>query len=517
VPSDEEFAAARGRAAELLAQLPGVHAIGVGSKEVGGAMTGEPAIKVFVIRKLPVEEIPEAERIPGTIGGIRTDVVETGQVHLTAAPPPGANRPADSDEGDDGRHRSLIGGSQISMDGSEHVGTMGCFVWNTANQAQVWGLTCYHVVSPPDIAAPVAGTTDVGQPDTGSSCGCCKGKFGKYAGGNRVGPPNGSPDRDEAVLRVSAGMKWRADIMGIGTNGADGPVAGTHQVTTNEANSGTYPVRKRGKRTRLTGGIVSTLVSGPTITDNVLVVNPNPAPSPGTSFFDWHGDSGSVLINDAGQVVGLVYSTDDAGHGYALMIGGVLSRLSADLGAGVTLDVATAAVAGIDHTVSGAAMAAVPHEVVSALAGEQASADRTPVLAAVGQWALPEPPPTSFGHVEEDLVRSPSGRRLAAMWQEHEAELIRLVNTNRRLTAVWHRSGAAAIFQLLLRMTIDPAVRMPETVNGQPLAACVERVHALLARTASPRLRTELDWVRSWLPAIAGLTYPQILQTLDRT
>lgn len=511
MPSDEEFAAARARAVALLSQLPGVHAVGVGSKEVGGAMTGEPAIKVFVIRKLPMDQIPEAERIPATIEGIRTDVVETGQVHLTAAPP-GANRPADSDEGDDDRHRPLIGGSQIMMDGSGAKGTMGCFVWNTANHDQVWGLTNYHVVNPDDVPAPVAGKTDVGQPDTGSCSGCCKGTFGKYAGGNRVGPAGGSPDRDEAVVRLNPGMVWKAQIIGIGAAGADGPVTGSYSIKPNEANSGTYPVRKRGKRTRLTGGIVSALVSGPTIPDNVLIINPNPAPSPGTSFFDWEGDSGAALINDPGQVVGLVYSRDDAGHGYALMIGGVLSRLSADLGAGVTLDVATAG-----GTVSGAAMAAVPQEVVSALAGEQASAARPRVLAPAGQWALPEPPPTSFDHIELDLDRSPAGRKLTAMWREHQAELTRLVNTNRRLAATWHRSGAAALFQLLLRMTVDPAVRLPETVNGQPLAACIDRIHAMLTGSASPGLRMDLDWVRAWLPGIAGLTYPQILQTLDRT
>jgi hypothetical protein len=516
VPSDEELEAARGRAVELLAALPGVHAVGVGSKEVGGTPTSEPVIKVFVTRKLPMDEIPAAERIPETIDGIRTDVVETGEVHLIAAPP-GANRPADSDHGDEARYRPLIGGSAIAPDGATHAGTMGCLVWNTSDHGQAWGLTCYHVIAPADIPAPVAGTTEVGQPTTGSCSGCCQGTFGKYAAGNRVAPLSGTPDRDEALVRLDPGMQWKADIIGIGAGGADGQVTGTHAVTTQEASSATYAVRKRGKRTQLTGGIVSALASGPTIPDNVLIINPNPAPSSGTSFFGFGGDSGSAVINDTGQVVGLLYSRDDAGHGYALMIGGVLSRLAADLGAGVTLDVATAPAAGVVNTIPGAAMVAVPAEVVSALTREPVAASRAPVLAPAGRWALPEPPPVSFDHVERDLDRSPSGRRLTALWREHRAELSRLVNTNRRIATTWHRSGAAAIFQLLVRMAVDPGVRMPETVNGQPLAACVEQVHAMLARSASPGLREDLDRIRAWLPDVAGLTYPQILQTLDRT
>jgi hypothetical protein len=528
VYSDEEFEAAKRHAVELFSGLPGVYAVGGGSKEVGGVLTGEPAIKVLVTRKLPLDELPEAQRLPGTIDGVRTDVVEIGDVHLagTPSPPSGANRPADSDHGDQDNHRPLIGGSAISpTDSGSDTGTLGCFVWNVNDHAQVWGLTNYHVVTARGVIAAAPGTT-IGQPTTANSSGCCTGVIGTFTAGNRIAvvrvgpydPQGGIADRDEALISLNPGIKWKADIIGIGPGGADGPVASSYVVPQSLANEGTYPVRKRGKRTRLTGGVVATMIDGPNISNNVLVVKPNPAPvATETSFFLFEGDSGSVLINETGQVVGLLYARDDAGQGYALMIDGVLKRLAADLGSGVTLDVATASAAGQVQVVPGAAAAAVPHEVVSALAGGQASAARTPVLAPVGQWALPEPPPTSFGHVREDLRRSPTGRRLAAMWQEHQGELSTLINRNRRVTATWYRSGAAAMFQLLLRMTIDPAVTMPETVNGQPLAACIEQVHALLARSASPRLRVELDWVRSWLPAIAGRTYPQILQTLDRT
>ena len=532
MPTDDEFEAAKRHGVELLSGLPGVHLVGGGSKEVDGVLTGEPAIKVYVVRKLPLEEIPAANRVPETIDGVRTDVVQTGEIHLVAAPqpPPGANRPGDMDSGDIWRHRPLIGGSQLEVFRSNFEGTLGCFVWQVDPATQqpdltkIYALTCYHVLSPPDARAPVKDTTEVGQPETGGFSGCCQGTFGRYASaGGRVTAPQHHADRDEALVRLDPGMQWKADILGIGadgtdTSGADGAVQGTDSVSSAQAYSGTYRVRKRGKLTELTGGILGGLVPGASLPNNVLVVNPNAAPGPGTSFFCWEKDSGSALVNDGNKVVGLLYARDDEGHGYALVIDDVLARLAKDLG-GVTLKVATAQNPGIINTVPGAAMAVVPREVVSALtpASTATSDPPVPVLAPAGQWALPEPPPPSFGHVEKDLDRSASGRRLAAMWREHQAELSRLVNTNRRLAATWHRSGAAAIFQLLARMTMDPAVRMPDTVNGQPLALCADRVHAILARSASPLLRTDLDWIRGWLPDIAGLTYPQILQTLDRT
>lgn len=511
-----DLAGAKRRAAEQLADLPGVNAVGVGSKEVAGAPTGQPAIKVFVTRKLPLDEVPPAERIPATIDGVPTDVVETGEIHLVAAPP-GANRPADDDAGDESRYRPLIGGSQIMPDGSAYWGTLGCHVRQRDDHTKVYALTCYHVMRPPDLGAPTVGGTDVGQPSTGSCSGCCQGTFGKYAGGARIRVGNSAPDRDEALVRLNPGLEWKADLLDVAAGGGNGAVPGIHPVTEAEATSGTYRVRKRGKRTGLTGGILSARVDSAAHPDNVLVINPNPAPSAGTSFFAFEGDSGSVLINETGEVVGLIYARDNAGHGYALMIEGVLARLSADLGAGITLEVATAASPGVVNTVPGAAMVAVPEEVVSALAGTPPSAPQPRVLAPVPGWVLPAPPPVSLAHLEPDLARSPTGRRLVELWREHRRELTTLVDTNRRIATTWHRSGAAALFQLLARMAVDPDVRLPATVHGEPLESCVDRVHAMLGRAASPRLRADLDRVRASLPAVAGLSYPQILDALDRT
>src|SRR5258707_12584855 len=65
--------AAQGR---LLA-IPGVHAVGIGSKIVAGRRTEEPAIMVFVVKKKPVSELAPNQVIPAEIEGVKTDVYES--------------------------------------------------------------------------------------------------------------------------------------------------------------------------------------------------------------------------------------------------------------------------------------------------------------------------------------------------------------------------------------------------------------------------------------------------------
>ncbi len=101
--------------------------------------------------------------------------------------------------------------------------------------------------------------------------------------------------------------KWKAEVFDIG------PLAGEHPVDGTEA--GTHPaVRKRGARSRLTGGVIDsvgtprdrrTASSYP----NAMIIMPNAEPGArrrrGPYLFGDHGDSGAVVVNDANQVVGV--------------------------------------------------------------------------------------------------------------------------------------------------------------------------------------------------------------------
>lgn len=65
-----------------LLRYPNVVGVGVGVKFKDGVPTGSKALVVFVKKKLPKEELPRFARLPARVGGVETDVVETGRIRL---------------------------------------------------------------------------------------------------------------------------------------------------------------------------------------------------------------------------------------------------------------------------------------------------------------------------------------------------------------------------------------------------------------------------------------------------
>ena len=62
--------------------LPNVVGIGVGYKEAGGVDTKEPALIVYVEKKLPSSVLARSHVVPPAVDGMPTDVVEIGKVKL---------------------------------------------------------------------------------------------------------------------------------------------------------------------------------------------------------------------------------------------------------------------------------------------------------------------------------------------------------------------------------------------------------------------------------------------------
>ena len=179
--TENEALAIKTRVAPQLLALPGVTAVGLGSKETAGRPTGELALKVFVTVKRPADQLAAAELIPREIDGLPTDVIQSGRRHLLADPPGAVVL---SDDGDETRSRPLVGGRRIRREDSGYAGTMGCFLVDPAHVGTAYGLTNLHVVAVPDVPPLAAGTSAVGQPTGKSSVtGCCNDLFGKYAGG----------------------------------------------------------------------------------------------------------------------------------------------------------------------------------------------------------------------------------------------------------------------------------------------------------------------------------------------
>ena len=491
------------RAAAQLLTIPGVTAVGLGGRERDGHPTGEVVLKVFVARKRPPAELTAGETLPTEFEGVGIDVVEMPEARLEAAtadaeigapPQPGSPGTSDTDT-DDTTYRPLRGGArvQVALNGSG-LGTLGCLLKNTADANKVYALTNYHVVvAATGGATPVASTTRLGQPtNSDPPTKCCSDIIGTFVAGGR------DTIRDAALIQLDGGSEWLAEVTEIG------PLAGTHTVTLAEVTPLTYQVRKRGARTALTGGIVEAINTTDT-TDgitrhNVMVVKPNPnaAVRPGrTLFFSDHGDSGSVVVNAANEVVALHFAGSTAGlihKGLELPIADIVAQFQAlDH---LSVDVATAAQNGVVNKVPEAPHVAAPHALAPMLPGGV---------------------PSFSGAMErfgKDLNASTGGRQLRSLWLDHHEEILDLVNHRRRVTIAWHRGGGPALMHTLIRMAADPTIAMPARIGGDPPMRRLEHIHAAFHANASPELRRALDEALAALPDPATLTYDQVLAAL---
>lgn len=517
----------RDAAATLLA-IPGVRLVALGGKEVGGRNTGELVIRVHVAEKRPADQIPPEELIPAEIDGVRTDVIVTGGKRSIAAPPGGLVR---SDATDGQTKRPLQGGvrqktAASSPSGGTFAGTLGCVLWDPNNHDIGYGLTNQHVIDGAGALTVTKGTTEVGQPDGNTSSCCCNDIFGVYVAGERTA------NSDQAVVKLSPGMKWVAEIVEIGV------VAGIHLLTPVDAVVNT-PVRKRGARTRLTGGVV-TDVGGldPAGDLNILVrANDNPDRKPTELlFFVEQGDSGSVLVDDDNKVCALLYAREltgaevTAGGGtpaplppdgierpkaFAWPIDDVLNRFTNGTPA-LTLEVATATAPNQVHTVPGAATVAVPAELAATVADGGFLGTADGLRAPVGRpWFAGDAPPVeALTTVRAQLAGLAAGQLLLELTERHRAEVTRLLRTDRRVAVAWHRGGGAALFQLLLRMVDRPEQEMPATIAGTPVTELLDGLSRLLSERGSPGLATDLRLARAVLPDPAGRTLPEIMAGL---
>jgi hypothetical protein len=512
-------------ATERLLAIPDVVAVGIGPKIVNGEATGEPAIRVFVRRKLPADQVPPEQLIPGEIDGVTTDVAVGGDPVLVATAPvdePGAIGVLDARSEpvrhahaklppDESSHRPLTGGLQIgAVDSGGYLGTLGCLLWDPASHDVGYGLTNMHVVKPPDVTTVTLNVSKMGQPlGEDSSSGCCNDVIGVWAGG-----AGHTDDRDEALIRLSPGTKWKATIEGIG------PVAGSHLLTQAEVTATRYKVAKRGRTTKVTGGTIAALDATTSFADNQIIIDPNPnsgATGDEVTFFDIEGDSGSALVNGDNEVVGVIWGRNDAGQGLAFEIGHVLDRLKTQ--DGVTVEVAHTTDPNEVHTVPGMALMAMPPEMAARVEADPDEArvflgegDRAPVAR---PWFADLPPSApTVEQVVADLSTSEAGRLLLDLWQLHREEVSRLLQRDRRVAIAWHRGGGAALTQLLLRLPAHPERPLPQTLYGEPLMTVVDRMLALVSPRVSPGLRADLARCRDLMPDLAGRTYADVVAAI---
>jgi len=480
--ADSEYRDLVKRAAARLGKLPGVHIVGIGGREKAGQPTGQLVLKVFLEKKRNPEEINPSELIPQEIEGLPTDVVETGPFRLSTAPgvPPFPVQDAYK-QGDFGRKRPIKGGTQLGADGGPPMpGTLGFMARVTGDPKRIMAVTCFHAIYPTGVFAV---NRKCGQPNPEeSSTKCCDNKIGVCVTGHY------EENIDAALVQVDGGQEWVAEIHQIGF------IRGPHTISDAEATTLTYPVRKRGRTLRLTGGTVQSILGTGNATDpnmpprtynNAIVVRPNASDVSSTPWFLQEGDSGAALVNADNEVTGLLFGRNAQGWGLAEPIQDLIDRFrTAD---GITLEVATATKLGQVQTV--------------------------PKAAADDADSGVEIPP-ALRRLQRDLDRTDDGRELISTWLQHSRELNHLVHHEPRVAATWRRADGPGLFRMVINLVDEPGRQVPREIRGTPAEHVLDEFLREVERYASPELRQDLRRHRALLTMLPGQSYDDLMNQL---
>src|SRR5919199_2086557 len=311
-----ELVAAKQRAEDALLKIPGVTGVDIGYKEVDGEPTGTIAIRVLVEEKKPPSKVAKNQRIPEEIEGHPTDVIERRfELHVVTAPVDELTPEADT-----GTYTPLKGGISIgpcrAVGGFVYVGTLGSIVRDNVSGNPMM-LSNFHVMCIDNTFHTGDTQAQPGRVDGGTCPTSVVGTLARQSLGGSV---------DCAVADISASRGTACEIVDIGT------ITGTATASLGAA------VRKRGRTTGLTYGIVDSInlsvninygaALGTKTLTNQIGVKPDTSHNP--KFGD-HGDSGSVVVNGARQVIGLHFAGDSTGYGIANPIAAVLGALNVSM------------------------------------------------------------------------------------------------------------------------------------------------------------------------------------------
>lgn len=441
----------------VLMQIPGVVGVGIGLKEIGGALTDQICFRAYVWEKKGVGEVSSAERVPAQVQGFPTDVLKVYSV----TPNEGFVERKDESE-----HRPLTAGVAISTKSvtqkENDFGTLGWFATTVPGGENVV-LTCAHVLWPglfdgmkPQV---LTDTDKLTQPEYKKTC-CCE----YHVIGERIfGLKNFDVDcalgrltEETPVLIISN----RATLKTLRVDGKATAVVGE-------------TVRKIGARSGYTEGFVvdiggaasDTPISLPgggttKVRHNQIII----CPANTETYLDNHfqqvafnneGDSGSVVINSDNKIIGLIYGAD-------------FKSANRSLGLANHIDIVLDALKAGGHEIE---LRKSPPPGNTSGSVIQNSAPRKPTL--------------------NDLVRK-SETPLATLVQRHREEVARLIDHCRPVTVAWHRHQGPAFAAAVNRNHREPAFRIPREINGVSRHALLVAIARALGDHGSAELREDL-------------------------
>jgi hypothetical protein len=279
----------------LLAK-PNVVGVDVGFKYVGGERTSEIAIRVFVTKK---EAVDADAAIPSNLNSAQTDVIEEEGVE------PLVLRLTEAEAAEislEQRFDPLQGGISTgpcrTIGGMIYVGTIGAIVEDTQNN--YYGLSNWHVLG---VNSEWKVGDDVAQPSRVDGGRCSRDTIGSITAGCLASTYSCNGQQVDAALASTDNRSVTFTILNLGeVEGSTAPQLGER-------------VRKQGRTTDLTHGSIDGVGRtvnvdfghdiGPVRFTNQISIVSDTQLNP---RFSDSGDSGSVVVNDQMQIVGLLFA-----------------------------------------------------------------------------------------------------------------------------------------------------------------------------------------------------------------
>jgi len=463
------------RAEEALGRYPGVVGVGYGLKEVGGEVTDEVAFRVYVRQKKPAADLSPEETIPAEFEGVPTDVLKVRRVSFSAV--------------DTERHSPLIGGITITNfkgpANSLKLGTLGCFASldGVSAKENVVALTNNHVlaahsgaVGDPCYQPSRLNPTTVDEND--------RGPFGEVTNlGKKEEHPFTYPGEAEHDYYVDCAMvklnicisSWCNTNCGIDYKNSlrEIDISGSSQIKGVARAAKDDVVFMSGCESGGTKGKVSD-ASAPVELENGDIVHRVieivPVDPPQT--FSVEGDSGAAVVNDKGEIVGLLFGDNRdvgaAARSHACHIHPVMDVLKV--------------------TPISTANPPVP----------PAGKARSDVRGFLGDGV------NETVALRRRLAATPRGAEIMARVETHRGEVVSLVNHRRPVTVAWHRAQGPAFLAHALENARNPAHSIPFEIEEVGRRALLERMAEVLTAHGSRGLAAAIAAHREEVLALAG-------------
>lgn len=423
-------------------QLPNVIDVAIGLKEKKGKLTKDIVFQVFVIEKISKSALSSSTMVPKTLMGHPTDVIIV---------PKGRKRV------DRSEHRPLTGGVQIS-NGKGHVGTLGCFAKRLSDDKLLL-LTNEHVLFSDGAQA----GEKIGQPTVENNCCCCC----AYTEGV-IGTILTTNFNNTSIDCAIATIDPKIAIDHILTNSmttSELRIEGTSIAVVGDL------VRKVGRTSGLTNGIVNSINGTVFLSDGTTInksgqifIRPVDSESftEGTNnkkAFSDGGDSGSIIIDEFDEVIGLLWGGDpdtfSVDETYACHIDDVLDAFS-DAGSAISI-------------------IATPADRSKTAIRRQLQPKRIDI------------------DIRERLLETAIGKILVPVFELHQKEVLQLINHNRQAKVAWQRQQGPAFTAHLVKSYKDKSHLIPKQVKGITLPEMLTNMAMVLKQNGSRDLRLAIE------------------------